>query len=99
VGVRRALGVRRLDIFMQHIIECEIVGAIGGALGLLISLGGLKALNKWMMLTLNRGDLFQIDLPMTILAIGLSLLAGFIAGAYPAWRICRIRPAVHLKVQ
>lgn len=99
VGVRRALGARRRDIFMQHIIECEIVGAIGGVLGLVISLGGLKVLNKWMMLVLNRGDLFRIDLPMTALAIGLSLLAGLIAGAYPAWRICRIQPAVHLKVQ
>ena len=29
----------------------------------------------------------------------LSLLAGLIAGAYPAWRVCRIPPAIHLKVQ
>jgi len=99
VGVRRALGARRIDIFMQHLVECEIVAVIGGVLGLLISLGGLKILNKWMQVVLNRGDLFRIDLPMTVLAIGLSLLAGLIAGVYPAWRICRIRPAVHLKVQ
>ena len=99
VGVRRALGARRRDIFMQHIVECEIVALMGGLLGFVISLGGLKVLNKWMMIVVNRGDLFRIDLPMTVLAIGLSLLAGLIAGAYPAWRICRIQPAVHLKVQ
>jgi len=99
VGVRRALGARRRDIFLQHIVECEIVGVIGGVLGLLISVGGLKFLNKWMQVLLNRSDLFRIDLPMALLAIGLSLLAGLIAGVYPAWRICRIQPAVHLKVQ
>ena len=29
VGVRRALGASRLDIFVQHIVECELIGARG----------------------------------------------------------------------
>jgi putative ABC transport system permease protein len=36
---------------------------------------------------------------MISLAVGLSLAAGFVAGAYPAWRTCRLAPAVHLKLQ
>jgi putative ABC transport system permease protein len=32
-------------------------------------------------------------------AFGLSLFAGLLAGVYPAWRVCRIPPAVHLKLQ
>lgn len=99
VGVRRALGARRIDIFLQHLIECEIVGLIGGGLGLLLSLGGLAVINNWMKTVLTRGDLFQLDLPMTATAVLLSLIAGLIAGVYPAWKICRIPPAVHLKVQ
>jgi putative ABC transport system permease protein len=99
VGVRRALGARRIDIFLQHVIECEIVGLLGGALGIVLSIGGLAILNGWMKTVLTRGDFFQIDFPMTLLAVGLSLMAGLIAGVYPAWRICRIVPAIHLKVQ
>jgi len=57
-------------------------------------------LNNFMKTTfVARGDLFRLDAPMALLALGLSLLAGLIAGAYPAWRVCRIAPAIHLKVQ
>ena len=94
VGVRRALGARRLDIFLQHLVECELVGLVGGAIGLLLSLGSLALLNK----TGPLKDFFHLDVPMALLALALSLVAGLIAGAYPAWRICAVPPAVHLKV-
>jgi ABC-type lipoprotein release transport system permease subunit len=31
--------------------------------------------------------------------VGLSLVAGVISGVYPAWRACRIAPAMQLKLQ
>jgi putative ABC transport system permease protein len=99
IGVRRALGARRTDIFMQHIVECELVALLGGALGVALSLGGLSVINAWAKTFANRSDLFSLDLPMTAAAAGLSLAAGLIAGVYPAWRVCRIAPAIHLKVQ
>jgi ABC-type lipoprotein release transport system permease subunit len=34
-----------------------------------------------------------------LLAIGISLVAGLLAGLYPAWRIGRAAPASYLKVQ
>lgn len=98
VGVRRALGASRADIFLQHIVECELIAIVGGAIGLLLSLGALSAMNAWMKATAARGDLFRLDLPMVLLSIALSLAAGFIAGVYPAWRTCRLAPAMHLKV-
>jgi putative ABC transport system permease protein len=99
VGVRRALGARRIDIFVQHIVECELVGLLGGALGVILSLGGLFVVNSWVRLLANRDDLFSLDLTTTALAAALSLAAGLVAGLYPAWRICRIPPAIHLKLQ
>jgi putative ABC transport system permease protein len=62
VGVRRALGASRRHVFLQHLLECELVAVVGAA-------------------------------------ILLALAAGLIAGLYPAWRICRIPPASHLKAQ
>jgi putative ABC transport system permease protein len=99
VGVRRALGARRIDIFLQHIVECELVGALGGALGIALTVAGLAWTNGWTRTVIERSDLFRLDAPMLALAVLLSLIAGLIAGAYPAWRICRIPPAEHLKVQ
>ena len=99
IGVRRALGARRVDIFVQHIVECELVAIIGGAIGIAMSLAGIAILNNWVKTIVNRPDIIQFDPQMLLLAVGLSLAAGLIAGAYPAWRVCHIAPAIHLKVQ
>jgi putative ABC transport system permease protein len=99
IGVRRALGARRLDVFLQHIVECELVAVVGGALGVLLSLGGLAVINKWGQTLAQRSDLFRFDATMLAASAGLSLLAGLLAGVYPAWRVCRTAPAIHLKLQ
>ncbi|MCA1580823.1 MAG: ABC transporter permease [Acidobacteria bacterium] len=98
VGVRRALGASRADIFLQHIVECELIAVLGGLVGILLSLGALAGMNAWLKTTMARGDFFKLDLSMILLSVGLSLAAGFIAGVYPAWRTCRLAPAMHLKV-
>ena len=101
VGVRRALGASRADIFLQHVVECELIGVVGGAIGLALSFGALVALNQWLKTTMAnpRGTSFQLDVPMIGLSVGLSLAAGLAAGLYPAWRTCRLSPAVHLSLQ
>lgn len=94
VSVRRALGATRADIFLQHIAECEIVGVAGGVIGMLLSLGVLRFIAKLITAT----TVISLDLEMILAAIFLSLVAGLIAGLYPAWRICTLQPAVQLKV-
>jgi len=94
VSVRRALGATRADIFLQHIVECEIVGVAGGIIGMLLSLGVLRFIAKLITAT----SVISLDLEMIAAAIFLSLVAGLIAGVYPAWRICTLQPAVQLKV-
>jgi putative ABC transport system permease protein len=98
VGVRRALGASRLDIFVQHIIECELIGLVGGLLGLALSAFGLAFLNAVFKAQGARPGFFQLDAPMVGLSVLLALAAGFVAGAYPAWRTCQLPPALHLKV-
>jgi putative ABC transport system permease protein len=99
IGVRRALGARRVDVFLQHIVECELVAVVGGAIGVVLSLGGLAVINKWGQTLAQRNDLFHFDGTMLAASVGLSLLAGLMAGVYPAWRVCRTAPAIHLKLQ
>lgn len=95
IGVRRALGASRRWVFVQHLVECELIGLVGGAVGLGLAWLGLKL----------QARLYDVQFPLgfegpTIaVAVGLSILAALIAGVYPAWRICRIAPAVHLKLQ
>jgi putative ABC transport system permease protein len=95
VGVRRALGASRTSIFLQHLVECEVLGLIGGFAGLGLSVAVLALINRM----LNNGGQFGLDLTMIGAGVGLSLIAGLVAGTYPAWRICRVAPAIHLKLQ
>ena len=95
ISVRRALGASRLQVFWQHIVECEVVGIAGGLIGLSISVGLLKLVAK----VIPNGDVVHLDAEMIAVSIFLSLVAGLLAGVYPAWRVCSIPPAMQLKVQ
>jgi putative ABC transport system permease protein len=97
VGVRRALGASRFAIFLQHLVECELVGVVGGALGLALSLGLLALLNRVTSEFTDLKSFFELDAAMVAAALALSLVAGAIAGLYPSWRICTVPPADHLK--
>jgi putative ABC transport system permease protein len=95
VSVRRALGASKFQVFLQHIVECELVGVVGGTLGLALSFGMLKAIGK----VIPNGSIFTLDLEMIGVSVFLSLIAGLLAGIYPAWRVCTVPPAMQLKVQ
>lgn len=100
VSVRRALGASKVHVFWQHVVECELVGVIGGAIGMLLSIAALAAIGK--VLTQNVGNSVAgigLDLEMVGVSIFLSLVAGLVAGIYPAWRICSVAPAMQLKLQ
>jgi putative ABC transport system permease protein len=83
-------------VFWQHVVECELVGIAGGAIGLLLSLGVLKLIAKAIP---NGTDVIHMDGEMVVLSIVLSLVAGLLAGIYPSWRVCSVPPAMQLKIQ
>lgn len=95
VSVRRALGASRLQVFWQHVVECELVGIVGGLIGMVLSIGILELISKFV----PNGDVIRLDLEMVGVSIFLSLVAGLLAGIYPAWRVCSVAPAMQLKVQ
>jgi len=101
VGVRRALGARRLDVFWEHVIECEIVALVGGLLGLAIAAASLRPVNGWYATHVQglRDDALRMDSTMAFFALGIALVAGLLAGVYPALRVSRVAPAAHLKTQ
>ncbi len=92
VGARRALGASRATIFLQHVVECELVGVLGGALGLGFGWVLLQWINA-MPIQLA----FTLDGEMLGTALILSVVAGFAAGLIPSWRISSLQPAAFLK--
>ena len=103
-GLRRALGASRKDIVRQHMVEVLVIGVAGGILGLLLAVAGLAGIRSvYVAFADVNGSAYerltQVD-PIVVLAtLALSLLAGAIAGIYPAWRIGRTAPAIYLKTQ
>ncbi|WP_430392267.1 ABC transporter permease [Dyella sp. 20L07] len=96
ISVRRALGARRRDIFLQLGIESSVIGVAGGALGLAVAVLGLWSVRQ-------RPDgyaqLAQMDISMLAGTFVLAVLASVLASLLPAWRACRIAPALQLKTE
>jgi len=98
-GVQRALGASRFAVFSQHIVECELVGVLGGFLGLGMAWFSLGLIGRLLPRNTVNPEMFSLDPAMLLVAFLLGLLASLIAGIYPAWRACTLSPAVQVKLQ
>ncbi|HET9048290.1 MAG TPA: ABC transporter permease [Chiayiivirga sp.] len=96
IGVRRALGASRRDIFVQCMVEAGAIGMAGGLLGLLLALAGLWAVRQR---PADYAELAQLDGSMLLLTLAMALVASVLAGILPAWRAMQVPPALQLKSQ
>lgn len=96
IALRRALGASRAEIFRQHLVEVGAIGLVGGTLGIVVAWLGMWSLRG------NDGTarvLEAFDFQMVAIATAIALVAGLVAGLYPAWRVGRVAPASYLKGQ
>lgn len=96
VGLRRALGASKAQIFRQHLVEVGVIGLCGGVLGVALAALGLFGVRH---LYENYNELTRLDATMVLAALSIAVLSGLLAGFYPTWRVCRVQPAAHLKTQ
>src|SRR6185437_16742097 len=96
-GLRRALGARRGQIFLQHIVEVSMVSLAGGALGLALAAFGLLAVQALYGQSNPYGALAHFDPLGAAWALALAVLSTLVAGLYPALTAGRLPPAVYLK--
>lgn len=95
IGVMKALGASRLDIFRIIWLETTLICAIGGVLGdILAIMGGVFVENiiKRILPYAPNGHLVDVTPELLVYSIAGAILIGLVAGIYPAWRACAMRP-------
>ena len=91
IGLRRALGASKKDIRMQFIVESAMLGAAGGAAGVLVGLAG-----SWAAAFLGGWDLI-ISWHPALLGLGCSMILGVAVGSIPAARAASLEPIEALR--
>ncbi len=93
IGVRKALGARRVEILWQFLIEAVFVTSVGGLLGIAIG-SGIGMSIHWL-------TGFPVSLPWWSFAIGISFSAGVgvFFGMVPAIRASRLDPIEALRYE
>lgn len=87
IGVRKAVGARDIDIFVQFVAEAILISTIGGLLGIFLSVGLVDVLQN--VLPEDKGVV--VLSPEAMLAgFGFSVITGVIAGLYPAFKAARL---------
>ena len=86
IGIRKALGARRSDIFMQFLIEAILISVLGGLVGIVLGLsfGNIVAL------FLEQEPVIPFEWVFYSLQICASM--GIIFGLYPAIRASKLNP-------
>jgi putative ABC transport system permease protein len=96
IGVRRALGATRGQVFQQYLVQAGVVGAAGGLLGLGLTFGGLWVLAQQ---SAEVAAVAHMSPTMLLATVGTSIVAAVLAGLLPTWRACQVVPAIQLKTQ
>lgn len=93
VGIRKALGARDSEIFVQFLTESVIVAGVGGvggaALGALVSGTVSRMIEQTLLL----------DARVVGIGVGISMGVGLVFGIYPAVRASRLDPVVALRYE
>ena len=95
IGVRRALGATRGEIYTQYLVEAGTVGLAGGLLGLLLTALGVSGVGILFQPEIAR--LAQLDVSLVGLTLVVAVVATVLAAFYPAWRAAHVQPAWQLK--
>lgn len=98
IGIRKAIGASPAKVVGQVILEAIFVTGMAGYMGLVFGVGLIELLAK----AIPGSDMFRdpsVDMRVALYAILTLVLAGALAGLFPALRAATIRPIEALRAE
>ena len=93
IGLRMAVGARARDILTQFLVEAVTLSLIGGAIGILLGIGGATAVADL------AGWRTELSGGSIVLAAGFAGAIGIFFGFYPAQKASRLLPIEALRYE
>lgn len=93
IGVRMAVGAKRLHILSQFLIEAVTLSLVGGVVGVIVGIVGAR------LTTVIAGWPTIISLDAIVIAVIFSLAVGIFFGLYPANKAARLNPIEALRYE
>ena len=100
IGIRMAVGARPNDILLQFLVESMVLSVVGGAIGVILGIGGSVSLTVAIN-TVSSGRDWPIVIShwAAIASLLFSAAVGVGFGFYPAWRASRLDPIDALRYE
>ncbi len=93
IGIRKAVGARKIDIFAQFLIESVVISFFGGLLGIVLGLAG-----TFLIMYVIKLEMVVVVWALT-LAVTVSAFIGIVSGVYPAMRAVNLDPIEALRYE
>jgi putative ABC transport system permease protein len=98
IGIRKALGATPFSIISLILLESVVITSLAGYVGLIGGIGLLELINEFF----PPSDFFrnpQANINIALMAMGLLILAGVIAGFIPAKKAASVKPVEALRTE
>jgi putative ABC transport system permease protein len=93
IGIRRAMGARKIDIVRQFLTESVLISLAGGVLGVGFGLG-----LSWVIANAAEWKTI-VTTASVVIAFGVSAAVGVLFGIYPAMKAAEIDPIEALRYE
>ncbi len=91
IGIRKAIGAKRINIIWQFLVESAAICMIGGAIGIALAFGISQIIDKFLPTSM--------PLWVALFGVGFSALVGIFFGLWPAVKAAKLHPIESLRYE